>query len=444
MAKSNKKSGPKKKDTANCRGQEAVSNNITECGANRLFSKSYIDKQRDAIFSIFDMHIEHLKQMMTSGTRQDYEKIKKAQKVIKSIDDDVQKIARRIEKQNRKDQSLSQGFKGITESKGIKEKALATLDLSSLVLDKIPGVGYAKSRLLHVVRGKLQLHYELGRQYRAATRLKDQLKTLLYGEDGGLISFRDSLLEEIGKYGNELETLKREGEGKLTEIQERKNKREPLVKKLIEEYAVEEFEKLNPGELSSDNLVRYNEVTSIETKIMQLEQELKEKDERCKIVGNYIQGKRTALGIYIAYFMQGERIYKQVDGFLEASQSDINGSAKISQFESIMTAIATTVHNLVENYNDILEAHSKHTVKLAENSEYIVPDTLHKPETMIKTVQNVKKAIGIYFEKDPIGAAKQIAAVRSGTEKFLPSKNYQNTALIGGNEKPSDDLNANE
>lgn len=413
-------------------GKDENTQNIIPYNPETSISRIAAERQRDAIFNIFDMHIEQLKQSIGSDAQQETGKMKRAYKVLKGINKDVQKMAMKIAKQNKEGQTLSQAVRGVRNGENLRGKARATWDLVALAggktFGRIPVIGRAGAYASHIIRGNLHLHSELNKQYRTAKSLKVQLDTLLH-DDEGLRGLRNSITSEIKAYGKQLEDFKKEGEEKLNELEEKQGKKEPLVRKLEEKYQTE-LGKLNLGKLHSNDLHICNDIHLLDTEIMELEQRIGEIEKKCEIAGNYIQGKRTAMGIYMAYYTEGQKVFEKLEGFLEASEQDMKGSAQISEFETIITTVATTVNHLVENYNDAMLAYSRHAVKLAENTNTLVPDKLHQPEKMIETVQNVKKAIKIQYENDPISTSKQISAALKGNNHVFPV-NRQNPALTG-------------
>ena len=209
-------------------------NRITRYNPREPISRQIIQKQRDAMLNVFDVHLEQLQEMLKYDAENDAANMKSAEKVWKGIDKDVQKIASKIAKQNRKTQTLSEGFYAIkAKDKTFRQRASATKDLAFLVADKVPVISQVKGYSSRVIRGKLKLHDELERQYRSATNLKDRLQTLLYGEKEGLQNLRDRIVGERNEYTRELRELKVSGEGKIKDIQEKQSKRAPLVLSLI-------------------------------------------------------------------------------------------------------------------------------------------------------------------------------------------------------------------
>jgi len=386
----------------------------------------------DRILGSFDNQISYLKQMLPLESPEDIAKYKEVGAKLKRFQKDSQKLAARVEGQNRKTQTIMQGLSSIKNGEGVIGKGKAVLKLTGLVVDKTPVIGRNKQYHTKGVLGNLQLHHELKKQFNLATSIKDTLDSLLHGEKSVLKKTRDTLIDKLQEYRSSVLQSKERYRENETKIEGLNTEKQEGVRELKEQYK-KSFAEISIIELDENNMKKYSRVGDIDIEILKLTEKQKGLEREVECFAKDIGDAQTNLQMYALFFVQGEEQYRNMDKVLEHAEPNIDARYALSQMKTCVIEGAQLMNHLVKNYRDVVQQDSEHLLQLAKSSDYLIKDTLTSTPTLLNVSKNLKKTAEIQLERAPIETVKQIGEALEGAPALLTG-DYQRPALNSGKE----------
>lgn len=384
------------------------------------------------ILGSFDDQILYLRQMLSLESPEDEARYKEVGAKLKRFQKDSQRLAARVERQNRKTQTIMQGLSSIKNGEGVIGKGKAVLRLTGLVADKTPVIGRTKQYLTKGVLGNLQLHHELKKQFNLATSIKDTLDSLLHGEKSVLKETRDTLMDKLQEYRSSVLQSKeryRENESKIEELNTEKQEG---VRELKEQYK-KSFAEIRIIELDENDMKKYNRVGDVNIEILKLTEKQKGLEREVECFAKDIGDAQTNLQMYALFFVQGEEQYRNMEKVLEHAEPNIDARYALSQMKTCVIEGAQLMNHLVTNYRDVVQQDSEHLLQLAKSSDYLIKDTLTSTDTLLSVSKNLKKTAEIQLERAPVETVKQIGEALDGAPALLTG-NCQRPALNSGEE----------
>lgn len=341
---------------------------------------------------------------LVQESKEDAAKIQAAQRVLKGINGDYEKLAKKIAEQNKSARNLMDSIEAVKTSEGLTQTAKALGGVVSSVVQKVPVIGWVPEWVTRQVSGgDSYLHVKLEEQHQLATQIVEKLNQYLYAEDG-LLKTYDQLKDKIGEYTAEIIQQKKAKESIEQKVAGIKPKIEEGISFFETKYG-KKLDAISPSEIDgSEETERYLKLIKELDSSKRMTSETTAMTNRISELSNLVMGERTLLGATEVCRALAEDVYAKATGFLSKTGDHIPHISKIAQVEQVLARASTTVTQLQENYNQAILMNAKNASKLAHISEDLVPKDLHNVGVLVESVGHLVDAARTLSEKQGYSA----------------------------------------